>query len=121
VGMLAKIRRMHIREQLSIREIAKSTNLSRNTARQWLREPAMTEPKYPERPGVSIVDPYVDRLRQWIQADSHRLKRDRRTAKIMFEAIKAQGYAGSYVRAAIHARRLRQEISDTPNAAPMSR
>jgi transposase len=113
--MLAKIRRMHLREQLSIREIAKRTNLSRNTVRQWLRQPAMLDPKYPSRPGVSIVDPYVDVLRQWVQADSHRPKRDRRTAKIMFEAIKAQGYAGSYVRVAIHVRRLRQEISDSPN------
>ena len=46
VGILAKIRRMHIRDKLSIREIARRTNLSRNTVRQWLREPAMTEPKY---------------------------------------------------------------------------
>ena len=31
VGMLAKIRRMHIRERLSVREIARRTGLSRNT------------------------------------------------------------------------------------------
>ncbi|NEX63127.1 hypothetical protein, partial [Noviherbaspirillum galbum] len=41
--MFAKIRRMHFREQLSIREIERRTNLSRNTIRKWLREPAMTE------------------------------------------------------------------------------
>ena len=49
VGMLAKIRRMYIREKLSIREIARRTNLSRNTVRQWLKSPEMGEPKYPER------------------------------------------------------------------------
>lgn len=114
MGMLAKIRRMHLREKLSIREIARRTNLSRNTIRQWLRQPEMTEPKYPERTTTSIVDPYVEQLRQWVQTDSHRAKRDRRTAKVMFEAIQAQGYAGSYTRVAIRVRKLQQEISDAP-------
>ena len=59
----------------------------------------MSEPKYPERHVVSVIDPYSDQLRSWLETDSHRPKRDRRTAKIMFEAIKAQGYTGSYVRA----------------------
>ncbi len=115
MGMLAKIRRMHFRENLSIREIARRCSLSRNTIRQWLRESEMTEPKYPERRSTSIVDAYIDQLRQWVQADGHRAKRDRRTAKVMFQAIQAQGYPGSYVRVAIHVRKLRQEISDAPN------
>lgn len=114
MGMLAKIRRMYLREKLSIREIARRTNLSRNTIRQWLRQPEMTAPKYPERTSTSIVDPYVEQLRQWVQADSHRAKRDRRTAKVMFEAIRAQGYAGSYTRVTIRVRKLQQEISDAP-------
>jgi transposase-like protein len=37
VGMLAKIRRMHLREHRSIREIARKTGLARNTVREWLR------------------------------------------------------------------------------------
>ena len=35
--MLAKIRRMHLRDGLPLREIAKRTGLSRNTIRRWLR------------------------------------------------------------------------------------
>lgn len=35
--MLAKIRRMHFRDGLPLREIAKRTGLSRNTIRRWLR------------------------------------------------------------------------------------
>ena len=31
MGMLAKIRRMHFREQLSLHEIARRTGLARNT------------------------------------------------------------------------------------------
>jgi transposase len=115
VGILAKIRRLHLRDKLSIREIAKRTNLSRNTVRHWLRQPEMSEPKYPDRQSKSVVDPYVEQLRQWLTADSHRPKRDRRTATAMFEALKAQGYAGSYTRVAIRAKKLRQELNDAPN------
>jgi transposase len=114
VGMLAKIRRMYFREQLSIREIVKRSGLSRNTVRDWLRQPQMTEPKYPVRPSQSVVDPYLDQLRHWIRTDSHRAKRERRTAKLMFEAIRAEGYLGSYVRVAIQVRKLRQALSDAP-------
>lgn len=115
VGIFAKIRRLHLRDKLSIREIARRTNLSRNTIRHWLRQPDMTEPTYPIRQNKSVVDPYAEQLRQWLTADSHRPKRDRRTVKAMFEALKAQGYPGSYTRVAIRVRQLRWEINDAPN------
>ncbi len=35
--MLGKVRRMHLRDQLSLHEIAKRTGLSRNTIKKWLR------------------------------------------------------------------------------------
>ncbi|HEX7633855.1 MAG TPA: helix-turn-helix domain-containing protein, partial [Noviherbaspirillum sp.] len=37
--MLGRIRRMHLRDKLSLHEIAKRTGLSRNTIRKWLRQP----------------------------------------------------------------------------------
>ena len=37
--MLGKIRRMHLRDKMSLHAIAKQTGLSRNTLRRWLREP----------------------------------------------------------------------------------
>lgn len=46
MGMLAKIRRMHIREKLSIREIARRTNLSRRYAKSLVdvrQEPVSTD------------------------------------------------------------------------------
>ena len=115
MGMLAKIRRMHLRDKLSIREIARRTNLSRNTIRQWLRQPETVEPKYPFRATKSVVEPHVEQIRQWLKADSHRAKKERRTAMMMFNELKAQGYAGSYVRLAVWVRKLRQEIAEEPN------
>ncbi|MDB5800592.1 MAG: integrase core domain protein [Rhodocyclales bacterium] len=114
MSMLAKIRRMHIREGLSLREIARQTGLSRNTIRHWLRQDQVTEPKYPAKQVKSVVDPWADQLRQWLQADSHRAKRERRTARVLFQAIRAQGYAGSYNRVCHFVRRWREELAAHP-------
>ena len=37
--MLGKVRRMYLRDKLSLHEITKRTGLSRNTIRGWLRKP----------------------------------------------------------------------------------
>ena len=99
MGMLAKIRRMHFREHLPLREIARQTGLARNTIRQWLMKDVV-EPQDKKREAKSVVDSWTDQLAQWLKSDSHRPKRDRRTAVAMFKAIRAQGYSGSYNRAA---------------------
>ena len=45
--MLGKIRRMHVRDKMSVRAIAKRTGLSRNTLQKWLQTPEdVKEPKY---------------------------------------------------------------------------
>jgi len=49
--MLGKIRRMHLRDKLSLHEIAKRTGLSRNTLRRWLRVPQ--EVQVPVNPGLT--------------------------------------------------------------------
>ena len=40
MDMLGKIRRMFLRDKLSLHEITKRTGLSRNTVRRWLRAAA---------------------------------------------------------------------------------
>ena len=39
MDMLGKVRRMKMRDKLSISEIAKRTGLARNTIRSWLQAP----------------------------------------------------------------------------------
>jgi hypothetical protein len=46
MAMIGKVRRMRFRLKKSVREIAKATSLSRNTVRNYLREPEVAEPKY---------------------------------------------------------------------------
>ena len=95
--MLAKIRRMHFRDGLPLREIAKRTGLSRNTIRRWLRS-GQSEPVYPRRTSPSRLDAYRTQLETWLRADSHRPRREQRTAKVLFAHLQAIGYPGTYTR-----------------------
>ena len=109
MGMLAKIRRMHFRDKVSVREIARRTGLSRNTVRDWLRRSDITEPQYPKRVSSSVLDPYKEQLVSWLKTDSHRPKRDRRTMRFMFLSLQTQGYSGSYDRVAAFVKQWRAE------------
>jgi transposase len=121
--MLAKIRRMHLRDGLSIREVSRRTGLSRNTVRQWLRQDGVTQPKYPKREASSMVDAWEDHLSSALKADAHRPVRERRTAKMLYEQIRSLGYGGSYARLTTWLRRWRAEQEGAPRRAafvPMS-
>lgn len=114
VGMLAKIRRMHLRDGLSLRAIARRTGLSRNTVRDWLRQTDAVEPKYPKRITKSVLDPWAEQLASWLGTDRHRTKRERRTARVLYQAIKQQGYAGGYGRVCAFVRRWKSEAIEAP-------
>jgi transposase len=114
VGMLAKIRRMHFRDGMSLREVARRTGLSRNTVRGWLRQPEVVEPRFHRRRAVCKIDEWADLLGTWLRTDTHRGKRERRTAKAMFEAIRALGFAGGYGRVSAFVRRWKVEQADAP-------
>jgi transposase len=97
--MLGKIRRMYLRDKLSLHEIAKRTGLSRNTVRSWLRAPQEVKaPAYSRTPGTSKLSGYVGELERSLKADAHRTKQNRRTARALFVQIKADGYEGGYTR-----------------------
>ncbi len=97
--MLGRIRRMHLRDKLSLHEIAKRTGLSRNTVRSWLRAPEEVQaPTYTRAGGFSKLGQYVAELEQALKADALRAKKDRRTARALFAQIKASGYLGGYTR-----------------------
>lgn len=92
----AKIRRMFYREHLTISEIQRRTSLSRNTIKKWLQEPGGSEPKYQRAKTTGKLTSFEPRLLLALEADSHRPKRDRRTALMLFEAIQKEGFTGGY-------------------------
>ena len=80
---------------MSIREASRQLGISRNTAKKWLEQSEMVEPRYPKRAsGPGILGPYEEVLAQWLKSDSHRNKRERRGTKALFEGLRALGYPG---------------------------
>ena len=87
--MLGKIRRMHLRDKMSLHAIAKQTDLSRNTLRRWLREPdEAAVPTYQRTPATGKLSSFHVTLELALKADAHRSKQNRRTAKALFAHIK---------------------------------
>lgn len=108
MSMFGKIRRMYFRDRLSICEIARRTSLSRNTIKKWLEAEGGQEPKYRRSPVQTKLTPYEPLLRQWLEADSFRPKRDRRTALILFADLQKLGFPGSYSRVSEFVREWRE-------------
>lgn len=69
VATLSVIRRWALREQLSIREIARRTGLSRNTIRKYLRA-GEAEPHYAKRVSPSKLDPFALKLAGWLKTEA---------------------------------------------------
>ncbi len=103
VATLSVIRRWALREQLSIREIARRTGLSRNTIRKYLRSDDK-EPSYAKRESRSRLDPFAEKLAQWLKTESGKNRKQRRTLKQMHAELMELGYDGSYNRVAAFAR-----------------
>ncbi|CEF43120.1 transposase (plasmid) [Acetobacter senegalensis] len=95
--LLSVIRRWHRRDHLPIREIERRTGLSRNTIRKYLRAESI-EPRFqvPERP--SRLNPFAEKLREWLVLEAARSRKNRRTARRLYEDLVTLGYDGSYGR-----------------------
>jgi transposase len=96
--MLGRIRRMHLRDKLSLHEIAKRTGLSRNTVRNWLRAPGRSTSRSTAARRVWQSSVACGRTGAGTQSRCAAPKKDRRTARALFAQIKASGYAGGYTR-----------------------
>jgi transposase len=105
----AKVRRMRLREGLSISEIARRTSLSRNTIKAWLREDCRSEMKYRRQAGPKKLDDHVEWLRQALEIDARRPRKERRTALKLFAQLRSDGFTGSYSRVTEAIRALRAE------------
>ena len=99
MDMFGKVKRMYVRNKKSLREIAKSTGLSRNTIRKWVLETNQAgEPGYRRKEMPSKLSAFHKALELALKADALRSRQYRRTAKALFVEIKTQGYTGGYSR-----------------------
>lgn len=96
MDMIGKVRRMKLRDQLSLSEISKRTGLARNTVKKWLKAPGDEPPKYERRATQRKLTAFEGTLHQALAADAHRPNQSRRSARALFSQIHAQGYRGGY-------------------------
>ena len=108
VAILSIIRRWHFRDHVSLREIAKRLDVSRNTVRRYIRADTVL-PAYPERHSPSKLDGFAAKLAGWLKTEANRPRKQRRTLKQIHADLCALGFTGSYDRVAAFARRSRQE------------
>jgi transposase len=98
MAMIGKVRRMHFRQSKTVREIARATSLSRNTVRKYLRVEQVDEPTYRRTAAPTKLTPFHEAIEQALKVDARRPKRERRTARMLHEELRAAGYDGGYSR-----------------------
>ena len=116
VALLGIIRRWHLRDQISLREIAKRLGISRNTVRRYLRSETV-EPAYADRRSASALDVYTFKLSAWLKTESTKSRKQKRSLKQMHADLCALGFEGSYDRVAAFARQWKVDQLDRVNAA----
>ena len=115
--MLGKVRRLYSRGKKSLHEIAKTTGLSRNTIRKWVRDTGeVAKPTYRRKEMPCKLTAFAEALDLALKADAHRTKQNRRTAKALFVQIKAAGYTGGYSRVTDFIRAWREQEGKAPKA-----
>jgi transposase len=105
VETIGRIRREHLDKGKSIREIARSLRLSRNTVRRILRsgETAFSyEREVQPRPKLG---PWTEALERLLAANARASARERLTLIRLFEELRALGYEGGYDAVRRYARR----------------
>ena len=107
--MWEEIRRRVHREGVSKREILRETGMHWMTLEKILAhaEPPGYRQAKP-RPKLKI-GPFVARIEEIIETDKGRPKKQRHTAKRIFERLKEEGYTGGYTQVKEAVRQIRQQ------------
>ena len=92
---IGKIRRRHCVGKESISALARDLGLSRPSGRKHLK--TIVSPKY-ERVNAyrSRLGGHQNQLEHWLDTDSHLARKQRRTARRLFEGLQSFGYTGAY-------------------------
>lgn len=107
-----EIRQRVLRDEESIREIQRETGLHFKTIKKILTHPSPPPFQSPARTKTKI-GPYLDRIAAILKADEDFPKKQRHTAKRVFEVIREEGYSGGYTQvkeAVQHLKRITQEV-----------
>ncbi|MBN2269875.1 MAG: hypothetical protein JXN61_04630, partial [Sedimentisphaerales bacterium] len=91
-----KIRQRVLKEGVSKRQIMRETGMHWETLKKILEHsipPGYERSKPPKKPKI---DPYLDRIRQILEQDKFIHRKQRHTAKRIWEVLKQEGFTGGY-------------------------
>lgn len=106
-----KIRMRVERDGVSIREIQRETGLHFNTVKKILAHASPPEFRCPERPKPKI-GLFLGRIAGILEADMDLPKKQRHTAKRIFERLREEGYSGGYTAVKDAVRELRRTTQE---------
>ena len=94
MDIIAEIRRRYHISKESISSIARDLGISRTTRKHL---DTLEDPAYRRLNRLAPkLGPYKDKLTEWLEADSKLPKKQRRTAKRLFDGLQEEGYEGAY-------------------------
>jgi transposase len=98
MAQLEDIRKMYFMEGLSIREINRRTGIHRDTISKYisLEEPKPPKYKLTKERKHPVLGPYIPMIKQIIEEDRTRHRKQRHTGTKIFEILKAEGFTGGY-------------------------
>lgn len=114
VETISKIRHYYFKRGKSIRSICRDLKVSRHTVRKVIRSGAtefIYERNHQPHPKI---DPWRDELEAMLEANDRKPRKERLTLVLIYEALRNQGYDGSYDAVRRYAskwRKARQEAS----------
>ena len=95
VDLYRRVRRAHFVEGMSIREVARVFDLHRSTVNKMLEYSAPPGYQRQQPPHRPKLDPYTPVIDQILQSDQDRPKKQRHTAKRIFQRLKEEhGFGG---------------------------
>ncbi len=118
---IRKVRLAAMRQEKPIKQIARELRLSKNTVRKILRGD-LTELHYERRVQPRpMLGAFIVSLERRLEEDKGLPKKRQRSAKLLYEEIHGEGYAGSYdnVQRYVRAWKRRQQTLATPAFVPL--
>jgi transposase len=104
-----RIRQAYYLEKKSQREIARELGYSRNTVKKALEQDEPFEYRRQGPPPAPVLGPYKERLKALVDANQDLPRKQRYTARKMYEVIREAGYRGAESTVRYYVGQLRKE------------
>ena len=94
MGKWVAIRRSVLRDGVSKRQILRQTGMHWETLKKILEYPSPPGYQRSQPPQKPKIDPYLDRIAEILEADKHVHRKQRHTAKRIWERLQEEGFTG---------------------------